>query len=68
MTAFNIICPDQKSFFNLQVLPVTSTMYDLGSKTPPPFEFIKLTTQFINIYYFYSLIIKTKQNKLYSNI
>ncbi len=48
MTAFNIICPDQKSFFNLQVLPVTSTMYDLGSKTPPPFEFIKLTTQFIN--------------------
>jgi uncharacterized protein (DUF1499 family) len=48
MTAFNTLCPDQKSIFNLQVLPVTSTMYDLGSKTPPPFEFIKLTTQFIN--------------------
>jgi hypothetical protein len=48
LTAFNNLCPDQKSIFNLQILPVTSTMYDLGSKTPPPFEFIKLTTQFIN--------------------
>jgi uncharacterized protein (DUF1499 family) len=46
LTAFNIICPDQKSFFNLQVLPVTTTMYDIQAN--PPFEFIKLTTQFIN--------------------
>ncbi len=48
LTAFNTLCPDQKSIFNLQILPVTSTMYDLSSGTPPPFEFIKLTTQFIN--------------------
>ncbi len=48
LTAFNTICPDQKAFFNLQILPVTSTKYDLNSSPAPPFEFFKLTTQFIN--------------------
>ncbi len=49
LTAFNYICPDQKSFFNLQSLPVTTTVYNPKSTDPyPPFEFIKLTTQFIN--------------------
>ncbi len=49
LTAFNYICPDQKSFFNLQSLPVTTTVYNTKSTNPyPPFQFIKLTTQFIN--------------------
>ena len=49
LTAFNYICPDQKSFFNLQTLPVTTTVYNPKSTDPyPPFQFIKLTTQFIN--------------------
>lgn len=46
LTVFNYICPDQKILFNLQSLPVVTTKYQLNSKTP--FEFIKLTTQFIN--------------------
>ncbi len=49
LTAFNYICPDQKSIFNLQTLPVTTTIYNPKSTNPyPPFEFIKLVTQFIN--------------------
>jgi hypothetical protein len=49
LTAFNYICPDQKSIFNLQTLPVTTTVYNPKSTNPyPPFEFIKLVTQFIN--------------------
>ena len=46
LTAFFNICPDQKSFFNSQTLPVITTMYKMDINTP--FEFIKLTTQFIN--------------------
>lgn len=46
LTAFNTVCPDQKIIFNLQSLPVTTTKYDPKSK--PPFEFVKLITQFIN--------------------
>ncbi len=46
LTAFFNICPDQKSFFNSQSLPVITTMYKMDINTP--FEFIKLTTQFIN--------------------
>jgi hypothetical protein len=46
LTAFFNICPDQKSFFNSQTLPVITTMYKMNINTP--FEFIKLTTQFIN--------------------
>lgn len=49
LTAFNYICPDQKAIFNLQTLPVTTTVYNPKSTNPyPPFEFIKLVTQFIN--------------------
>lgn len=49
LTAFNYICPDQKAFFNLQTLPVTTTIYNPKATDPyPPFEFIKLVTQFIN--------------------
>jgi hypothetical protein len=46
MTAFNILSPNQKSLFNLQSLPVTTTYYDPNK--PIPQEFIKLVTQFIN--------------------
>jgi hypothetical protein len=46
LTAFNSVCPNQKIIFNLQSLPVTTTKYDPKSK--PPFEFVKLITQFIN--------------------
>jgi len=46
LTAFFNICPDQKSYFNSQSLPVITTMYKMDVNTP--FEFIKLTTQFIN--------------------
>jgi hypothetical protein len=46
LTAFFSICPDQKSFFNSQTLPVITTMYKMDINTP--FEFIKLTTQFVN--------------------
>ena len=46
LTAFFNICPDQKSFFNSQSLPVITTMYKMDINTP--FEFIKLTTQFVN--------------------
>jgi len=46
LTVFNNICPDQKIFFNLQSLPVTTTKYQLNRDTP--FVFIKLVTQFIN--------------------
>jgi hypothetical protein len=45
MTAFNFICPDQKNLFNLQALPVTSTIYDPNKK--PPLQVIKLINQFI---------------------
>lgn len=49
LTAFNYICPDQKAFFNLQTLPVTTTIYNPKANNPyPPFEFIKLVAQFIN--------------------
>lgn len=49
LTAFNYICPDQKSFFNLQTLPVTTTIYNPKATNPyPPFEFIKLVAQFLN--------------------
>jgi hypothetical protein len=49
LTAFNYICPDQKAFFNLQTLPVTTTIYNPKATNPyPPFEFIKLVTQFLN--------------------
>lgn len=44
MTAFNFICPDQKILFNLQALPVTSTIYDPNKK--PPLQIIKLVNQF----------------------
>jgi hypothetical protein len=49
LTAFNYICPDQKAFFNLQSLPVTTTIYNPKATNPyPPFQFIKLVTQFLN--------------------
>lgn len=46
LTVFNNICPDQKTIFNLQTLPVVTTQYQLNRDTP--FIFIKLVTQFMN--------------------
>ena len=46
LTAFFGICPNQKRIFNLQTLPVITTMYKIDTNTP--FEFVKLTTQFLN--------------------
>jgi hypothetical protein len=45
MTAINIICPDQKILFNLQSLPVTTTLYDTTKRLP--FSILKLVNQFI---------------------
>lgn len=46
MTAINDICPNQKKLFNLQMLPVTTTLYD--PKKEPPLEIMKLVIQFIS--------------------
>ena len=45
MTAINIICPDQKILFNLQSLPVITTLYDTTKKLP--ISIVKLVNQFI---------------------
>lgn len=44
LTAFNLICPDQKIFFNSQALPVTTTLYDPEKNAP--IEVMKLLNQF----------------------
>lgn len=46
LTAFNIIAPDQKTLFNLQSLPVTTTKYDL-EKENPPINVVNMINQFI---------------------
>jgi len=46
LTALNMVCPDQKIVFNLQTLPVTSTLYD--PKIPPPLIIVKLVGGFVN--------------------
>ncbi len=46
MTALNLLCPDQKIIFNLQTLPVTTTLYD--PKTSPPVIIIKLIGGIVN--------------------
>ena len=45
MTALNLICPNQKQLFNIQVLPVITTLYDPNKE--PPLEVFKLVIQFI---------------------
>jgi hypothetical protein len=45
MTAINMISPNQKQLFNIQTLPVVSTLYD--PKKEPPLECFKLVIQFI---------------------
>ena len=45
MTSINQICPDQKILFNLQSLPVVSTLYDTTKRLPV--SIIKLVNQFI---------------------
>lgn len=45
MTALNIISPNQKQLFNIQTLPVVTTLYD--PKKEPPLEVFKLVVQFI---------------------
>jgi hypothetical protein len=46
MTAFNDIAPDQKNMFNIQMLPVTTTIFNPDKM--PPFDCIKLVDLFIN--------------------
>jgi len=46
LTALNMLCPDQKIVFNLQTLPVTTTIYD--PRIIPPLVVIKLVDGFIN--------------------
>jgi hypothetical protein len=45
MTALNIISPNQKQLFNIQTLPVVTTLYDPNKE--PPMEVFKLVVQFI---------------------
>ena len=45
MTALNIISPNQKQLFNIQTLPVVTTLYDPAKE--PPLEVFKLVVQFI---------------------
>ena len=45
MTALNIISPNQKQLFNIQTLPVVTTLYDPNKE--PPLEVFKLVIQFI---------------------
>lgn len=45
MTVINIICPDQKILFNLQSLPVITTLYDCNKRLPT--SILKLVNQFI---------------------
>jgi hypothetical protein len=46
LTALNMLCPDQKIVFNLQTLPVTTTVYD--PRKAPPLIIIKLVGGFVN--------------------
>jgi len=46
LTALNMLCPDQKIVFNLQTLPVTTTVFD--PKIAPPLLVIKLVDGFVN--------------------
>ena len=46
LTALNMLCPDQKIVFNLQTLPVTTTLYD--PKIAPPLIVVKLVGGFVN--------------------
>ena len=46
LTALNMLCPDQKIVFNLQTLPVTTTVYD--PKIAPPLIVIKLVGGIVN--------------------
>jgi len=46
LTALNMLCPDQKIIFNLQTLPVTTTLFD--PKIAPPLLVIKLVDGFVN--------------------
>jgi len=45
MTAINVLCPDLKIIFNLQTLPVTTTLYDTNRRLPK--VVIDLITDFI---------------------
>ena len=45
LTALNMVCPDQKIVFNLQTLPVTTTLYD--PKVAPPLIVVKLVGGFV---------------------
>ena len=45
MTALNIISPNQKQLFNIQTLPVVTTLYDPNKE--PPLEVFKLVIQLI---------------------
>ena len=45
MTAVNVLCPDLKIIFNLQTLPVTTTLYDVNKRLPK--VVIDLITDFI---------------------
>ena len=45
MTAINVLCPDLKIIFNLQTLPVTTTLYDTYKRLPR--VVIDLITHFI---------------------
>ena len=46
MTSLNMLCPDQKIIFNLQTLPVTTTLYD--PRISPPLIVVKLVGGIIN--------------------
>jgi len=46
LTALNMLCPDQKIVFNLQTLPVTTTVYD--PPIAPPLIVMKLVGGFVN--------------------
>jgi len=46
LTAFFTLSPDQKTFFNLQSLPVITTTYKIDNNVPV--EFIKLITHFVS--------------------
>ena len=46
MTAFNNVAPDQKKMFNIQMLPVTTTIFN--PEKMPPFDCIKLVDLFVN--------------------
>ena len=45
MTALHNISPNQRQLFNLQMLPVTTTLYDPAIE--PPLEIMKLVVQFL---------------------